>query len=166
LKEPSLHKKPENYALEYAGFWLRLGAGVLDAIFLFLLLFFLYSVVGDYFYDIYSSFFSMFAAGVISLLIKFSYFISFWVWKGQTPGKMIAGIKIIRTDSSPLDWTHAVLRFVGYIASTLALFLGFICITFDPKKQGWHDKLADTYVVKLPVRQVVLSDNYARGRIG
>jgi uncharacterized RDD family membrane protein YckC len=161
-----LHKKPEEYALEYAGFWLRLGASLLDITFLFLLIFFLYSVVDDYFYDIYSSYFSIFAALVISLLIKVSYFVSFWVWRGQTPGKMITGIKIIRTDSSPLDWTHALLRYAGYVISALALFLGFICIAFDAKKQGWHDKMADTYVVKLPVRQVIFSNNYARGRIG
>lgn len=159
-------KQPEEYALEYAGFWLRLAAGILDAIFLFLLLFFLNSFFSAYICDFSSSLLSMFAAGLIAFLIKFAYHVSFWVWKGQTPGKMIVGIKIIRTDSSPLYGTHAVIRFLGYIISALPLLLGFVWIAFDHKKQGFHDKAADTYVVKLPVRQVIFTHDYVRGRVG
>lgn len=103
---------------------------------------------------------------LILWLITIAYILGFWVWRGQTPGKMLAGIKIIRTDSSPLDWPHAILRYLGYLVSTVTLLIGFIWIAFDHKKQGLHDKIADTYVVKLPVRQVVLSHDYARGRIG
>ena len=76
---------------------------------------------------------------------------------------MIAGIKIIRTDSSPIEWTHAVLRYFGYIVCFLTLTIGFIWIAFDERKQGLHDKIADTYVVKLPVRQVAISGDLARG---
>ena len=159
-------KQPEEYALEYAGFWLRLGAGIIDGVFLFLLLFFLNSVLSDYICDFTSSVVSMVAAGIIAFLIKLAYHVSFWVLKGQTPGKMIMGIKIIRTDSSPLDGAHAVVRFLGYVLSAIPVFLGFIAIAFDDKKQGFHDKVADTYVVKLPVRQVVFTDSYVRSKIG
>lgn len=159
-------KQPEEYALEYAGFWLRFGAGVLDGIFLFLLLFFLNSVLSQYICDLSTSLISMVGAGLISFLIKLAYHVSFWVWRGQTPGKMIMGIKVIRRDSSPLDGVHAVKRFLSYILSALPVFLGFIAIAFDNKKQGFHDKIADTYVVKLPVRQVVFTDSYVRSRVG
>ncbi len=159
-------KQPEEYALEYAGFWLRFAAGILDAIFLFLLLFFVNSIFSDYICDISASLLTMFAGGVISFLITFVYHVSFWAWKGQTAGKLITGVKIIRTDSSPLDGKHAVIRFLSYVVSALPLMLGFIWIAFDHKKQGFHDKIADTYVVKLPVRQVVFTHHYVRGRVG
>ena len=158
-------KRPEEYALEYAGFWLRLGATVLDLVFLFLLLFFLNTIFSNK-VNFPNSFAGMLATGFIFLLLKIAYFITFWVWQGQTPGKMIVGIKVIRTDSSPLDWTHAFVRYLGYFVCVLTVFLGFIWIAFDPKKQGLHDKLADTYVVKLPVRQVIFTDNYVRSRVG
>jgi uncharacterized RDD family membrane protein YckC len=159
-----LEKKPEEHALEYAGFWIRLGAAVFDMVVIVVLLFILYSLVFAFSVEINER--RIFILAVASALIKIAYFIGFWIWRGQTPGKMIAGIKIIRTDSSPLEWMHAVLRYFGYIVSFVTVFMGFIWIAFDERKQGLHDKIADTYVVKLPVRQVVLSSDLARGRIG
>ena len=41
-----------------------------------------------------------------------------------------------------------LIRYLGYYVSTLALFLGFLWIAFDPRKQGWHDKMANTVVVR------------------
>jgi uncharacterized RDD family membrane protein YckC len=159
-----LEKKPEEHALEYAGFWLRLGAAVFDLLVIAVFIFALYSLVFTCLAEITGR--RIFIMAVVSALIKIAYFIGFWIWRGQTPGKMVAGIKIIRTDSSPIEWTHAVLRYFGYIVCCLTLCIGFIWIAFDERKQGLHDKIADTYVVKLPVRQVVLSGDLARGRIG
>ena len=79
---------------------------------------------------------------------------------------MIVGIKVILTDSSPITWQYACRRYLGYIVSTLILCIGFIIIAFDKRKQGLHDRIADTYVVKLPVRQVELAESYAGGRVG
>jgi len=147
-----LDKKPKEFALEYAGFWIRLGAGVIDLL-----------VLGSFAF-ILSYFFTLpviwAPAGVV---ISIAYWLGFWVWRGQTPGKMAAGIKVIRTDSSPVKWQCAIRRCLGYIVSTLTLFLGFVWVAFDSRKQGVHDKIADTYVVKLPVRQLVLTGPYARG---
>jgi hypothetical protein len=72
----------------------------------------------------------------------------FWATSGQTPGKMALGIKVIGTDGAPVGWGKALLRYVGYIISGLVLALGFIWIAFDSKRQGWHDKIAKTYVVR------------------
>ncbi len=147
-----MDKKPKEFALEYAGFWIRLGAGVIDLL-----------VLGSFAF-ILSYFFTLpviwAPAGVV---ISIAYWLGFWVWRGQTPGKMAAGIKVIRTDSSPVKWQCAIRRCLGYIVSTLTLFLGFVWVAFDSRKQGVHDKIADTYVVKLPVRQLVLTGPYARG---
>jgi uncharacterized RDD family membrane protein YckC len=59
-------------------------------------------------------------------------------------------MKVIRVDGSALDLGRAIARYAGYLVSIIPLFLGFIWIAFDARKQGWHDKIADTVVVKLP----------------
>lgn len=84
----------------------------------------------------------------VSLLISASYFVVFWASTGQTPGKMALGIKVIGIDGSPVSWGKAILRYIGYIISSLVFALGFIWVAFDAKRQGWHDKIASTYVVR------------------
>jgi len=147
-----LEKKPKEFALEYAGFWIRLGAGIIDLLILAVLGLTILFTTGSPSYSI---------IGV--LLISFAYFVGFWTWRGQTPGKMAVLVKVIRTDHATIDWRCALRRFLGYITSTLMLLIGFIWIAFDSRKQGTHDKIADTYVVKLPVRQVAFTGPYARG---
>ncbi len=176
-----MEKKPKEYALEYAGFWVRFGAGVIDI----LVLLGIYCIILNIVSWIAISFSMASAFGsqpnnlaVIQRLVsnpiiltvfgavKVAYFVGFWTWRGQTPGKMVLGIKVIRTDSSPITLGYAFLRYLGYIVSAVILYIGFIWIAFDSRKQGIHDKIADTYVVKLPVRQVVLTRTYARTGAG
>jgi uncharacterized RDD family membrane protein YckC len=67
---------------------------------------------------------------------------------GQTAGMRILGIYIVRVDGRPFTRKDAALRhLVGYPLSVLAFFLGFLWIMWDPRQQGWHDKLARTIVV-------------------
>lgn len=150
-----MKQKPKEFALEYAGFWIRLGAGIIDL----LILGFIVGIVACVFP-------SPIICIAVGLPVSVAHFVGFWAWRGQTPGKMAMGIKVIRTDSSPLTWQSALLRYWGYIVSAMILFIGFIWIAFDSRKQGIHDKIADTYVVKLPVRQVVLTESFARGGAG
>lgn len=176
-----MEKKPKEYALEYAGFWVRLGAGVIDLLILFLVYGIIFKFVvlvpgwfsGMAVFGSLSADFTLFhqlmsvpLTWAIAGAIKIAYFVGFWAWRGQTPGKMILGIKMIRTDSSPVTLGYAFLRYLGYIVSAITLYIGFFWIAFDSHKQGLHDKIADTYVVKLPVRQVVLSKTYARSGAG
>lgn len=161
-----MQKKPEEYALEYAGFWIRLGAGIIDNLILLLIFYIIYTVISEITKTLPLPAIFILVTIFISFLIKITYFVSFWVWKGQTPGKFIMGVKIIRTDSSPITWPYALLRYLGYIVSTIVLFIGFIWIAFDERKQGLHDRIADTYVVKLPVRQVEFAESYAGGELG
>jgi len=67
---------------------------------------------------------------------------------GQTLGKMVMGIKVISTDGSSVSWGKALLRLIGYIVSRIPLLLGFFWVSFDAKRQGWHDKIASTYIVR------------------
>ena len=147
-----MQKEPKEYALEYAGFWIRLGAGAIDLIILG-------SLAGIFACILAVSFVWLSLVSVISI----AYYVGFLAWRGQTPGKMIVSIKVIRTDKNPLTSWDSVVRYCGYLASLFSFCAGFIVIAFDKKKQGFHDKIADTYVVKLPVRQVVLTPGaYAR----
>jgi len=135
--------------VEVIGFGRRLVAYILDAVILWIVqaaIFFcgggLLSLVGG---DDSSG-----ASLVISCLVfivSVGYFVAFWATTGQTPGKMALGIKVIDTDGAPLSWGKAFLRYVGYIVSGVILSIGFLWIAFDDKRQGWHDKIAGTYVV-------------------
>jgi len=85
------------------------------------------------------------------------YFTAFTVLgRGQTPGKRLLGIKIMRLDNHPLGWWLAFERFGGYAASFSTGLLGFAQMIFDPNRQGLHDKAVGTVVIRLrrgqPVR--------------
>lgn len=86
----------------------------------------------------------------LQTLLGVIYFCYFWssYGKGQTLGMRALGIKVVKTDGSQLDLGGAFLRYVGLFISILCLFIGVIWAAFDAQKQGWHDKIAGTYVVK------------------
>ena len=70
--------------------------------------------------------------------------------RGQSPGKIAIGIKIVKMDGRPIGFGTMLLREVlGKIVSAIILLLGYIWILFDGKRQGWHDKIASTIVVKV-----------------
>jgi uncharacterized RDD family membrane protein YckC len=69
---------------------------------------------------------------------------------GQTPGKMALRIKVVCTDGSQLTYGRAAKREVlGKFVSSILLGIGYLMVAFDHRKQGLHDKIADTYVIKL-----------------
>ena len=86
----------------------------------------------------------LFLSGLVSL-VYYTYFFG----RGQTPGMMAMSIKLIGTDRSyPIGYGKGFLRWIGMIISTIVIFVGFLWILIDKKNQGWHDKIAGTYVVK------------------
>lgn len=86
---------------------------------------------------------------IVTLAIGIGYFVYFWTTSGSTPGKSLMGLKVVSAETGELiDPGTAVLRYVGYIISGIALALGFLWIIWDPRHQGWHDKIAKTLVVK------------------
>ena len=86
----------------------------------------------------------------LSTLIGLGYFLYFWssYGHGQTLGNRALGIRVVKTSGSELTLTDAFIRYVGLILSFIVVFIGVIWVAFDPNKQGWHDKIASTYVVK------------------
>jgi len=120
---------------EKAGFWIRLAAAIIDGLILMAVGLLLGGLLKN--------------NRLVSTLIGAFYSMYFWVKQdGMTPGKRALKLKVVRTDGKPIDWMTAGLRYVGYIVSAIPLFAGFIWIAFDKDKQGFHDKIAGTYVVK------------------
>ncbi|MEW6333295.1 MAG: RDD family protein [Thermodesulfobacteriota bacterium] len=85
---------------------------------------------------------TMFLTGIV-------YFVWFHGTVGQTPGKMLLGLRVIQASGEKMNFGVAFLRWVGYLISGPAFLLGFIWIAFDGRKQGWHDKIAATLVIRL-----------------
>ncbi len=141
------------HALEYAGFWQRLAAFVIDSAIVSFVVRVMFPVMG---WDVWNTqrfwlLFPLLAGSyLLSALLTVIYHAGFWTWRGQTPGMMLLNIKVLRGNGAPIDFGYALLRYIGYIVCGLMLGLGFLWIVFDARKQGIHDKIADTVVVKLP----------------
>lgn len=133
----------------YAGFWIRVAASIVDSIILVLVTSpILYSIYGkEYFKS------EGLVVGYWDIIINWIFpaiaVIVFWTYKSATPGKMIVGIKIIDAKTgNPPSPVQSIIRYLGYYVSIIPIMLGIIWIAFDDKKQGWHDKLANTVVIK------------------
>lgn len=125
--------------LPRAGFWLRLGAALLDVI--------LVSII----FGLLDGMFSWFLKVTGSFPLWFAvYNVALWATKGTTIGGIICGLKVVRLDDRPLDWSIAVVRGLGAFLSLAVAGLGFIWVGFDDEKQSWHDKIAGTTIVRVP----------------
>jgi uncharacterized RDD family membrane protein YckC len=78
------------------------------------------------------------------------YHVGFWTWKGTTPGGMICQLRVARLDGKPLEFAEALVRGLTGIFSLAVAGLGFFWMLWDPEGQTWHDRVAGTYVVKVP----------------
>ena len=74
----------------------------------------------------------------------------FWIYKSATPGKMLFNLRIVDAESmgGASRW-QLVGRYLGYYVSTIPFFLGIFWVAIDDRKQGWHDKLAGTIVIRV-----------------
>lgn len=139
----------EQTNVHYVGFWSRAWAWLLDAVaFIFLSVSCLYAIHGR---DYFKSEVSM--RGPVDFLnngvLPSAIIIGFWFFCSATPGKMGISAKIVdaQTGAKPA-LRQFLLRYAGYFLALLPLGLGLLWIAFDPRKQGWHDKLAGTVVVR------------------
>lgn len=135
----------------YAGFWLRAGATLLDT--LLLLLFtapLLVAVYGwTYFDEVEGRMFAGTADVLISWVAPAVAVVLFWLYRQATPGKMLVSVKVVdaRTGGK-LSVGQSIGRYLGYFVATIPLGLGLLWSAFDARKQGWHDKLAGTVVIR------------------
>ncbi len=88
------------------------------------------------------------AGGILSFLIGLAYYWYFWTrQEGRTPGKQVMRLKVIKVDGTPISDSDAIVRYLGYLINSAVILLGWLWILVDAEHQGWHDKLAKTYVV-------------------
>ena len=134
---------------EFAGFGVRVGSWVIDQIIVGIIIFpWLYLIYGDS-YGSGSTVFEGPLDFLITVVLPCIAVILFWYYKNATPGKMVIKAKILDAKTGqPPTLGQCVGRYFAYIVSGLPLGAGFIWIAFDKRKQGWHDKLAGTVVVK------------------
>lgn len=142
----------EDQDLEYVGFWPRVGAAIIDTVLLMLVTWpILIAIYGwSYFsVDVNKPIIAGSADFFISWIFPIFGVVLFWVYKQATPGKMAVSARVVdATTGRSLSFGQALGRYLAYFVSILFLFLGIIWIAFDPKKQGWHDKLAGTVVIR------------------
>jgi uncharacterized RDD family membrane protein YckC len=78
------------------------------------------------------------------------YFIVFWTWKQTTFGGIVCQIRLVRIDGTALSFADSLVRALAGIFSLGVFALGALWIFRDSERQAWHDKIAGTYVVKVP----------------
>jgi len=126
---------------DYAGFWRRVGAALLDSI-IFTVLFGL--VLGSVYLN--AEFWSI--EGLLTNALWLGLTAWLWVKFLGTPGKLLLDCQVVDAQTfEPLRPRQALLRYFAYIVSLLPLGLGFLWIAWDKRKQSFHDKIANTVVL-------------------
>lgn len=151
--QAGLHDPTPNDDLEYVGFWIRVVASLVDSILVVMVTAPLgYFILGSSGYG-GSLGFKGPPDFLISVVLPAAAIVVFWIYRQATPGKMMFSARIVdaSTGAAP-DTGQLLLRYLGYYVSMLFFGLGFVWIGIDPRKQGWHDKIARTVVVRPKVR--------------
>jgi len=136
----------------YAGFWLRLGAFLIDTLIVsVVVLIILLAIYGRAYLQLSQQGKTLWADILFQVVLPAVAAILFWRYRGATPGKMLLSAKIVDANTLGPPSTGALIgRYFAYLVSMIPLCLGFLWIAFDRRKQGWHDKLAGTVVVRTP----------------
>lgn len=152
--------------LEYAGFWIRFAAFLIDSVVVLVglqLLAWLLPAQEEV--DIAALLqgaplpTGLVLQGLLQNLVVAVLFIWLWVKFLGTPGKRVLGLRVVDAGTGrALSTGQAIGRYLGYYVSMLPLFLGFIWIGLDRRKQGFHDKLAGSVVVREAARKPVSFD--------
>jgi uncharacterized RDD family membrane protein YckC len=137
-------------AQQFAGFWVRVGASLIDAVILF--------VLQMAFQAVFLPLFSSRNTGSMLIVMGLSYIFSITTGAlyealliaryAATPGKMALGLKVVRTDGSAVSLGRAFGRHFSKMISAMILLIGYIMVAFDDQKRGLHDMICDTRVVK------------------
>lgn len=142
----------------YGGFWIRFVAAFVDGIIVAVAIFVIFIAIG-----IIAAVAAM-ATGrtvdttapgtealsdLISLVISVGYFVYYW-GMGQTRAMRWFHLQVVDANTlEPIGFGRALVRYLGYVLSALACYIGLIWAAFDARKQGWHDKIAHTVVIRV-----------------
>lgn len=146
---PAEAEAPEE-EMEYVGFWTRVGASLIDTL---LVAAITWPILTAYYGASYWLEDDKAFMGPLDFLLSFVFpvvaVLAFWICRQATPGKMALSARIVdaKTGGKPTA-AQCVGRYFAYIAAMLPCCLGIVWVAFDRRKQGWHDKLAGTVVVR------------------
>jgi uncharacterized RDD family membrane protein YckC len=149
----------------YAGFWIRLVARLIDAVVIgipFGILFIVFAAVGGVFaanagattQDAQTASGAAFGGAfillyLIALVVQVGYWIYFWGSSGSTVGMRLLHLRVVdAVTGGPIGYGRATARFLMSIVNSWACYIGWIWVAFDPRKQGWHDKVANSVVLQ------------------
>ncbi|MGQ0384444.1 MAG: RDD family protein [Gammaproteobacteria bacterium] len=146
--------------LEYVGFWLRVWAAVIDTVLVSIIIAPLLTWIygAEYWVADDLTLAALFrvhgtAEVLINWILPAIAVLLFWIYRQATPGKMAIGARIVDAKTGGKPSTGQLIgRYLGYYVSIIPLGLGIIWVGIDERKQGWHDKLAGTVVVRPSVR--------------
>lgn len=131
--------------MEYAGFWRRFCASIIDGIILSIILYIIALILGTDLADIEQNI----TINVISIILGIVYFAWFNSSEMQaTPGKRVMGCYIIDKNGNRITFLRALGRYFAMIISAIPLMIGYLMVAFTQKKTGLHDIIASTYVIK------------------
>jgi uncharacterized RDD family membrane protein YckC len=134
---------------EYAGFWIRVGASLIDTVLLLIVTVpVLRLIYGPQYWEnevfspgVWDTFFSYVLPAIVIIV--------FWVYKSATPGKLATRLTIVDAKTGEKPSTGQFIgRYFAYYVSIIPFFLGLIWVGIDKRKQGFHDKLAGTVVIR------------------
>jgi uncharacterized RDD family membrane protein YckC len=135
--------------LEYVGFWLRVGAAIIDTILMLVIVAPVLTWIYGPGYWVSERLIHGPADVLFNWVLPAVAVILFWNYRQATPGKMAIGARIVdaKTGGKP-SLGQLIGRYFGYFVSSIPLLLGLIWVGIDSRKQGWHDMLAGTVVVR------------------
>lgn len=132
--------------LVLASRWQRFGGSIVDN----LVVFILYAALGVSTFSIDAPLWYDFVELIAWLVGPLYWWLMTGLNDGRTLGKMAVGTKVVNEDGIAPSLLNAFVReVIGKFVSAIVLMLGYIWILFDSKFQGWHDKIASTYVIKV-----------------
>lgn len=136
--------------LEPVGFWMRFWATIIDGILLAIITTPIAMAIYGIDEVMNNESLVMGVPGVfIDYVLPAAVVILFWVYRQATPGKMLISARIVDADTGEKPSTgRLIIRYLGYYLSFVILCLGFLWVIWDKRKQGWHDKMANTMVVR------------------
>ena len=142
----------------YAGFWIRVAAYLVDTVLLSLVFVPLGFVLGVVIALTSSGENNEAAVTLVSLLIRVVSLLAGWLyfawlesssWQA-TVGKKVCGLRVTDLNGNQITFGKATGRYFAKIISAIILLIGFIMIAFSDTKQGLHDQLAGTLVLRGP----------------
>lgn len=141
---------------EYAGFWIRFGAMLIDLVVMIIVLYIPLTMIYGEEYWIGEQFIYGFWDVILGYIVPIVVTIWFWLRYSGTPGKMATKLRIVdAATGNKMTTGQAIGRYFAYTIAILPLCLGLIWVGIDKKKQGWHDKLAGTVVIRDTGKQSV-----------